>query len=85
MAINFSRPSNQMLKAIAFLRESQDWVTSDQLAAAVGCAKGTARDYLRGWVKTGVVTVQPRHPGYLYRLTPDWSITPVGQFLDALV
>lgn len=84
MSINFSRPSDQMLKAIAFLRSADNWVTSEQVALAAGCKDGTARAYLRRLMQDGVVAVQPRFPAYLYKLEPEWDITPVGQFLNSL-
>jgi RIO-like serine/threonine protein kinase len=77
-----SRVSEHLLRVFRFLRESQDWVTSEQVAEGARVSSTTAKTHLLSLTGYKVVKRQERFPAYYYRLTDGYEKTELAQYLN---
>ncbi len=75
----FTRPSQQMILAWDYLMKHEGVFTSLQFSEGAALNRSTARAYLRGFCKVGILKESPQYPLNVYELLTGWDKTPEAE------
>ncbi len=80
---SFVRPSQQMIQAWDWLMKRKEPFTSLQFSEGADLNRSTARAYLRGFCKVGILKESPQYPFNVYDLEAGWEKTVQAERIKA--
>lgn len=76
------QPANALLKAWQLIKNTDRFITPEQVASATQIHHDVAEAYLQDWFKHGVLERTPRYPSYVYQRSGNWHKSFLAQQLN---